>query len=61
MQYHPEFSAAYVQALLDRYGGRMIPGDVAAQANQSLDTPVDSSPIARWAAQLFRSGETPTH
>ncbi|MNM81175.1 amidotransferase [compost metagenome] len=61
VQYHPEFSAAYVQALLDRYGGRMIPADISAEAHESLALPVDSSPVARWAAELFRKGETPSN
>lgn len=55
VQYHPEFSPAYVAALARRYGGERIPAELAEQALASLETLcVDNARVARWAADFFR-------
>ncbi|MEX2480003.1 MAG: type 1 glutamine amidotransferase [Gammaproteobacteria bacterium] len=55
IQFHPEFSAAYVSDLLRLRGGTAIPTAVAAAAARSLDSAVDNTLIARWAAEFFRA------
>lgn len=55
VQYHPEFTPAYVEALSHRYGGGLIPAEVAAASLESLQRLcVDNARIARWAAGFFR-------
>lgn len=55
VQFHPEFTEAYLGALLDRYGNGLLPADVTARAWESLQRlSPDNQQIARWAAGFFR-------
>ena len=54
VQYHPEFSSAYVEALLDKYAGTRIPMDAAQKAKRSLHTPLESTKLAQDFAQFFK-------
>lgn len=54
IQFHPEFSAAYLSDLLRLRGGTAIPSAVASAAARSLDNTVDNTVVARWAAAFFR-------
>ena len=55
VQHHPEFTRAYIEALLDLRGGSTISAAVTEKARASIaDFPVDSAPVARWAADFFR-------
>ena len=55
VQAHPEFEAAYEIALLEAYGGRVVPAEVArqAQATMSGDSSADSQLLANWFADFF--------
>jgi GMP synthase-like glutamine amidotransferase len=55
VQYHPEFSAAYITALAKKFRGNLLADSVAASALGSIDRlAVDSTAIAEWAATFFR-------
>lgn len=54
VQFHPEFSRAYMVDLLDLRGGKTIPTDRASAARDSLETPPDALLIAEWTARFFR-------
>ena len=55
VQYHPEFTEPYIEALLDLRGSSTLPEDVTAAARTSIaDFPVDNVPPADWAASFFR-------
>lgn len=55
VQYHPEFSPDYIAALSHRYGGGLIPSEVAEHSLESLQQLcVDNTRVARWAAEFFR-------
>ncbi|BBH45764.1 type 1 glutamine amidotransferase [Pseudomonas sp. KU43P] len=56
VQYHPEFSAAYITALARKFRGNLLPDSVSASALSSIDRlAVDAHGIAEWAAAFFRS------
>ncbi|MFC1681878.1 type 1 glutamine amidotransferase [Pseudomonadota bacterium] len=54
VQFHPEFSEAYMEDLLELRGGVTFPTDLTEEARKSLAQPVDSRLIADWAADFFR-------
>lgn len=55
VQYHPEFTPDYVEALAHRYSGKLLPREVADNALSSLEQiQVDNVQIATWAANFFR-------
>lgn len=55
VQFHPEFDEDYVQALLDQFGGSLVPAPVAEHGRASLrQHRPDNARIARWAARFFR-------
>lgn len=59
VQYHPEFTPAYIEALSQRYGGNLIPEAVAAHSVASLQQLcVNNRPVARWVADFFRHHAT---
>lgn len=54
VQFHPEFTAEYVEALANKYGGDVIPTDTSQAAIASLDNiPVDNTKLARKVARFF--------
>lgn len=56
VQYHPEFTPDYIRALAVKFSGTLLPGEVSAQALESVETlRVDNSQIAKWAATFFRA------
>ena len=54
VQFHPEFSKAYMSDLLDLRGGITFPMDRTEIARESLTQEIDSRLIADWAAEFFR-------
>ncbi|MBH8581665.1 type 1 glutamine amidotransferase [Bisbaumannia pacifica] len=55
VQYHPEFTPAYVEALLDRYGGHLFDQAEAQAARASLSqTDLANAEVAAWVARFFR-------
>ena len=59
-QYHPEFSAEYIQALAKKFRGDLLSDSVSANALDSIaHLPVDASPVAKWVADFFRTHRTP--
>ena len=56
VQAHPEFNEAYETALLDAYGGSIVPADVAEQARESMrDRQPDTQLLANWFAEFLLS------
>ena len=57
VQAHPEFEAAYEQALLEMFGGNLIPADVAQQALAAMEAgaQTDTRLLADWFAEFFLS------
>ncbi len=57
VQAHPEFETAYEAALLDAYGGGILPADVTAAARASMagGREADTRLLADWFAEFFRS------
>ena len=57
VQAHPEFAEAYEVALLEAYGGSVVPEDVTAQALASMrsDNKADTEMMANWFAEFFLS------
>ena len=56
VQAHPEFNETYVTALLDAYGGSVVPTDVTEQARASMrDRQADTQLLANWFAEFFLS------
>ena len=56
VQYHPEFSAEYIQALAKKFRGDLLSDYVSANALDSIaHLPVDASPVAKWVADFFRT------
>ena len=55
VQAHPEFEAAYEFALLETYGGTVVPEDVAAQATASMrgGKSADTQLLASWFGNFF--------
>lgn len=55
VQYHPEFSPQYTQALANKFRGELLPEAVSANALDSIEHhPVDARPIAQWVSTFFR-------
>ena len=60
MQYHPEFSNAYVAALNLKHGGAIIPSKVAKQAAESLENlNVNPRPMAETVKNFFMEKVNP--
>jgi len=60
VQAHPEFGDAYESALLEAYGGSVVPEDVTARALAGMragDT-ADTELLANWFADFFLSCQT---
>ncbi|MDH3465466.1 MAG: type 1 glutamine amidotransferase, partial [Gammaproteobacteria bacterium] len=55
VQFHPEFSKAYMLDLLRIRGGTIIPQSIATAAEKSITGRADSVAIARWASAFFKS------
>jgi GMP synthase-like glutamine amidotransferase len=60
VQAHPEIEESYERELLEMFGGRAIPLDVAQQGIATLDAgiPVDTRLIATWFVEFFLTHET---
>lgn len=56
VQFHPEFSPAYVDALLTGAAGRKLPEGLAGRAAGTLDQTLNSDIIADAFARFYRSG-----
>lgn len=54
VQFHPEFGADYVEAVLGNGLGLRFSDDVAAEARRGLREPLDTSIIAAGFARFFR-------
>ena len=55
VQYHPEFTADYIHALAELYGGSTFSHEMAQDAKDSLKNQIiDNKGVAIWAAKLFR-------
>ena len=56
VQAHPEFEAAYESALLDMFGGSVVPQEVAEQAKATMSggNSEDAQLLASWFANFFR-------
>lgn len=56
VQYHPEFSSEYTQALARKFRGDLLGDYVSANALDSIaHLPVDASPVAKWVSDFFRA------
>jgi len=57
VQAHPEFEEAYENALLDAYGGSVVPAEVVEQARLTMDAgnKADTRVLADWFAEFFLS------
>ena len=54
IQAHPEFEAEYELALIDIYGGNIVPQNVADKALESMrDKSADTQMLADWLASFF--------
>jgi GMP synthase-like glutamine amidotransferase len=56
VQAHPEFDASYEHALIDIYGGNIVPEAVAANAlvgMQGADSQADTQMLANWITHFF--------
>lgn len=56
VQAHPEFDANYEHALIDMYGGNIVPESVASNAlagMQGKDSQADTQMLAEWIARFF--------
>jgi GMP synthase-like glutamine amidotransferase len=54
IQPHPEFRSDYARALIEARSGSVYPETLAAEAQASIDRPVDSRAWARAIAAFFR-------
>lgn len=54
VQFHPEFSAAYVKDLLEGAAGQALPVDVVRRAAPNLNGPVDTELVGEVFAGFFR-------
>lgn len=54
VQGHPEFSAAFVEGLLDLRGGDSFSHDMADDARAGLGGPVDNQRLAEWFVAFMR-------
>ena len=61
VQAHPEFEAAYETALLEAYGGSVVPEDVSARAlaDMRAGAQADTELLANWFAEFFLSRQAP--
>ena len=61
VQAHPEFGEDYEVALLEAYGGSVVPGDVAsaALAEMRAGAGADTELLANWFADFFLSRRRP--
>jgi GMP synthase-like glutamine amidotransferase len=59
VQAHPEFEEAYERALLELFGGNVIPAEVAQAALADMDAGArpDTQLLADWFAEFFLSRE----
>lgn len=59
VQAHPEFEEAYMTALLDQYGGSIVPIEIANAARESMagGQRADTQMLANWIAEFFLSFE----
>jgi GMP synthase-like glutamine amidotransferase len=56
VQYHPEFSPEYTQALARKFCGGLLPEDISHRALESIGLlPVDPNPVAKWVAGFFKT------
>ena len=56
VQAHPEFGADYETALLEAYGGSVLPDTIAADGLDSMrDARADTALLANWFADFFLS------
>ncbi|MGD8419066.1 MAG: type 1 glutamine amidotransferase, partial [Gammaproteobacteria bacterium] len=56
VQAHPEFETAYETALLEAYGGSVVPSDVAAAALAGMrEGMADRATLANWFTSFFLS------
>lgn len=56
VQYHPEFSSEYTQALAKKFRADLLGDYVSANALDAIaHLPVDASPVAKWVADFFRT------
>ncbi|WP_271408609.1 type 1 glutamine amidotransferase [Pseudomonas sp. Q1-7] len=54
VQYHPEFTAAYIHALATKYRGSLLPETISQGALDSIESlEVDNRQISNWAASFF--------
>ncbi len=56
VQAHPEFEASYEHALIDMYGGNVVPEEVTANAlmgMQAADSVAATQVLANWIAHFF--------
>jgi len=56
IQAHPEFEEAYELALIDMYGGNIVPQTVAAEARDKIQTSglkADTQLLADWLSSFF--------
>ncbi len=62
VQAHPEFETAYEEALLDAYGGGILPTEVTAAARASMagGRRADTRLLANWFAEFFGSRHAAT-
>lgn len=58
LQFHPEFTPAYLGALIDSFSGERLPDSQAAAAKATLEGPVDNDRIARGVARFLRAAVT---
>lgn len=55
VQPHPEFTAEFLDALIEARTGDVLPEDLAADARASLGRPVHTAEWARWIVDFLRS------
>ena len=56
VQGHPEFEEEYMTALLDQYGGSVVPLEVTLEARKTMQDGLraDTSMLASWIAEFFQ-------
>lgn len=54
LQFHPEFSPAYLGSLIDSFSGTILPETQAETAKATLEGPVDNDRVARGVARFLR-------
>jgi len=55
VQTHPEFDAAYAEALLQKRPNGVIPDELREAALKTIGAPVDNGAIARWLVGYMRA------